>query len=356
MVQQLQEENIMPEIVQLTEQHLLSALLANSPDFIFFKDRQSRFILTNDAHARLLMGLENAEQAIGKTDFDLFQPQEAQRFFDEEQKMMETGKPVLARDWSLHSSTTGEEVWLSEHKVPIRNDAGKVTGMMGISRNITALKRSEQERERLFIELERRTLQLQAALEVSTAAIGIPDPSELIQTVIELIRERFELYYVGLFLVETTTPLAQEPGAWVNLQAGTGQVGKEMVKQKQGFVVGGNSMIGQCIATRKPRVSLDVKEEPIRFKNALLPETRSELALPLIARDAAIGALNIQSKQKNAFTEQDIAVLQTVTNLLSNALENARLLRETENALKELDNLHRSYIRRSWDGFLKKAS
>lgn len=96
-----------------------------------------------------MLALENAAQAIGKTDFDFFQREEAQRFFDNEQKMMATGKPVLARDWSLHSSTTGKEVWLSEHKVPIRNDAGEVTGMMGISRNVTELKRSEQERERL---------------------------------------------------------------------------------------------------------------------------------------------------------------------------------------------------------------
>ena len=123
----------MDNMALMNEQHLLRALLENSPDYIFFKDRQSRFILTNDAHARLLMGKDNAKEAIGKIDFDLFtREEEAQRFYDEEQAIMETGQPVITREWSLHSSTTGQEVWLSEHKLPIRDETGQVIGLLGL--------------------------------------------------------------------------------------------------------------------------------------------------------------------------------------------------------------------------------
>jgi PAS domain S-box-containing protein len=339
----------------ISEEQLLHALLKASPDFIFFKDRQSRFIVTNEAHARLLLGLKSAQEAVGKTDFDLFTREEAQRFFDEEQHIMATGEPVIARDWVLHSSTTSEEVWLSEHKLPMRDESGQVIGLLGISRDVTRLKQSEAERERLLAVLERRNLQLQAATDVSTVASSTLDPGELIQKVIELICERFDLYYVGLFLVDQTSGLYHKPGEWVNLQAGTGEAGRTMVQQRHRLRAGSNSMIGQCVTSGKARIALDVGEEAVRFENPLLPETHSELALPLVTRGAAIGALTIQSSQKAAFTESDITIFQTVANQLGNALENARLFKETERALKELETLNRSYIRRSWDDYLGKG-
>lgn len=340
---------------QMNEQHLLHALLENSPDFIFFKDRQSRFILTNDAHAQQLMNLRNAQEAVGKTDFDLFKREEAQRFYDEEQKIMETGQPVIAREWALHSSTTDQEVWLSEHKLPIRDETGRVAGLLGVARDITQLKRSEGERDRLLTVLERRSLQLQAAADVSIVASSSLDPDTLIRQVLDLLRERFDLYYVGLFLVDQTMTLSQRPGEWAALQAGTGEVGNTLVQQKQRLKVGGDSMIGQCIASRQARIEMDVDKETARFENPLLPDTRSEMALPLVVRGEVIGALTIQSTQKAAFAQGDIAVLQTVANQLANAIENARLFTETEGALKELENVHRSYLRRGWDGYLKQG-
>jgi PAS domain S-box-containing protein len=137
------------------ESELLQALMDNSPDYFFFKDRESRFVRTNKAHAQLLLGLDGPQEAIGKTDFDLFSHVEAQRFYDEEQKIMETGQPVISREWSLTSSTTGELVWLSEHKLPIRDETGQVIGLVGISRDVTQIKEAKAENERLLAELER---------------------------------------------------------------------------------------------------------------------------------------------------------------------------------------------------------
>ena len=127
------------------ESELLQALLDNSPDYLFFKDRESRFIRTNKAHAQNLLGISDPREVEGKTDFDLFlgEKENTQRFYDEEQDLMETGKPVLGREWTVPGQTTGKEVWLSEHKVPIRSETGEIVGLVGIGRDITARKNAE---------------------------------------------------------------------------------------------------------------------------------------------------------------------------------------------------------------------
>jgi len=181
----------------------------------------------------------------------------------------------------------------------------------------------EEERERLLADLKRRTTQLQTAAEVSRAASSILDPDKLIRQVVELARERFDLYYAGLFLVD-------EAGQWALLRAGTGEAGREMLKREHKLEVGGASMIGWCIANKQARIALDVGEEAVRFKNPLLPKTRSELALPLVSRDKPIGALTIQSSQEAAFSEEDIAALQTMADQLANAIVNARLYNQAQ--------------------------
>ncbi|MBN1814016.1 MAG: PAS domain-containing protein, partial [Anaerolineae bacterium] len=140
------------------ESELLQALLDNSPDYIFFKDRKSRFIKTNKAHAQNLLGVSDPREVVGKTDFDLYPGEEenTQRFYDEEQKLMETGEPVVGREWTVPSQATGEDVWLSEHKVPIRAETGEIVGLVCIGRDITAQKQLEIERERLLTALTRQ--------------------------------------------------------------------------------------------------------------------------------------------------------------------------------------------------------
>lgn len=331
------------------DRNLLRALLDGSPDYIFFKDRASRFIRTNNAHAQELLGLANAEAAVGKTDFDLFTEEEAQRFFDEEQEIMETGQPVIAREWPLTSSTTGETAWVSEHKIPLTDEGGEVIGLLGIARDITKLKQVEAEREELLSTLEHQAAQLQTAAEVSSAATSILDPDELIQKVVELIGERFNLYYTGLFLVD-------ESGRSAILQAGTGEAGRQLVKRRHRLAVNSRSMIGQCIAQGQAQIAQDVSEATSFQRNPLLPETSSELALPLVSRGKAIGALTIQSTARSAFTDQDITILQTMAGQVANAIEVARLLQDTQNALEELQSIQRRYVRDSWKSYLDKDS
>lgn len=130
------------------ERDLLQTLLDNSPDHIFFKDKESRFIRTNKAHA-LSLGLADPQHTVGKADFELLPREDAQRFYDEEQEILKTGRAVVGRECKVPDRKTGGVVWLSEHKIPIRGEGGQVVGLIGISRDITERKQAEQRVQRL---------------------------------------------------------------------------------------------------------------------------------------------------------------------------------------------------------------
>jgi DNA-binding LacI/PurR family transcriptional regulator/putative methionine-R-sulfoxide reductase with GAF domain len=204
----------------------------------------------------------------------------------------------------------------------------------------------------LIEQAESRALLIQAAAEVSRVASSILDPGELIQRIVNLIQERFGLYYVGLFLVDQAEKGVDVASKWAHHQAGTGEVGLALSRQRHKLEVGGNSMVGQCIATGNPRIVQDVGGETARFSNPLLPETRSELALPLVSRGQTIGALSIQSAEKAAFTDETIAIFQTMASQLAHSIENAYLLEETQRAMEELKAVQRRYIREGWSRYL----
>jgi GAF domain-containing protein len=171
--------------------------------------------------------------------------------------------------------------------------------------------------------LERHALHLQTASQVSRAVSSILHLDELLPEVVNLIRGQFGFYYVGIFLVD-------EAQAWAVLHAGTGKAGQLMIERRHQLEIDGDSMIGSCIAHQRARIALDVRDEAVRFDNPLLPQTRSEMALPLISRGRVIGAMTIQSAQAEAFSEEDVTALQTMADQVANAIENARLFKEAQ--------------------------
>jgi PAS domain S-box-containing protein len=177
-------------------------------------------------------------------------------------------------------------------------------------------------------EAEHRAMWSQTAAEVSQAASTVLEVEELLQQVVDLVQARFELYYAGLFLVAQEVTGDGESGNWAVLQVGTGEAGQQMVEQGHKLEIGGESMIGRCVATKQPRIAMDVGEEAVRFANPLLPDTRTELALPLVSRGQALGALTIQSRQQAAFSVDDIAVLQTMADQLAITIDNANLIEQ----------------------------
>jgi GAF domain-containing protein len=186
------------------------------------------------------------------------------------------------------------------------------------------------ENRQLLAQAQYRSDRLQTAAEVSRAASSILDVGELINTSVNYIHDQFTFYYVGLFLID-------EAGQWAVLRAGTGEAGRIQLERNHQLEIGGESMIGWSVANRQARIALDVGEEAVHFKNPILPDTHSEMALPLISRDEVIGAITVQSIERGAFSDEDITLLQTMADQLANAIVNARLFENADQAQKEAE-------------------
>jgi PAS domain S-box-containing protein len=428
------------------ERTRLKTVIDNLPDSIYIKDAAGRKMLVNSADLRF-MGLDGETEALGKTDFDLFPPELAEQYSVVDRAVIETGQPSLNQE-EFVVGRDGRQHWLLTSKLPLRDEQGNITGLLGIGRDITEYKKAvdalrasehrlslvlegsndgiwdwdlttgqvqfsrqwaemlgyrldeiepdragwkkllhpqdeplvtraleahlagrtphyeceqrlraksgewkwilargkvvardehgaplrmtgthtdindrklvEAEREHLLHDLAYRTTQLQTAAEVSKSAITVLDPIALMQLAVDLIQERFGFYYVGMFI-------AEEGDQYAVLQAGAGEAGRRMLDTGHRLAIGGSSMIGWCIANKQARIALDVGQEAIHFDNPLLPLTRSEMVLPLMSHDQITGALTVQSTQARAFSKEDITVLQTMTDQLAIAIENARL-------------------------------
>ncbi len=186
---------------------------------------------------------------------------------------------------------------------------------------------------------KRQAERLRISADVSAAASSVLDPDVLVQRVVDLARERFDLYYAGLFLVDLDGAWTGEPGRWAVLRSGTGAAGQKMIENGHKLEIGGDSMIGRCVDGGEADIQLDVGQTAVRFANPWLPDTRSEMALPLIARGEVIGALTIQSAQEAAFTPEDISVFQSMANQVSNAIINARLVEAMQVRVREMEVL-----------------
>jgi PAS domain S-box-containing protein len=129
---------------RLAEEHnRLQTLIDHVPDHIYFKDRQSRFTLVNNAMVKLF-GLRSAAELIGKTDFDFFSPEHAQSAFDDEQEIMRSGQAIIGKE-ERETWPNRPETWVWSTKVPLRNEQGEVIGTFGISRDITDYKRATED-------------------------------------------------------------------------------------------------------------------------------------------------------------------------------------------------------------------
>jgi GAF domain-containing protein len=195
-------------------------------------------------------------------------------------------------------------------------------------------------------ELERRSVQLQVATEVSRVVNSILDMEELIWQVAKLIQDRFNLYHVGLFLLD-------EVSEWAVYRAGSGEAGRELWERGFRLQVGGNSMVGWCTARAQPRVAQDVHVDAMYVPHELVPQTLSEVSLPLIARGQVLGALSVQSDRTGTFDPITVAALQTMADQVAIAVDNARLYTESQQSLEASRRAYGQLSQRAWLDLLR---
>jgi GAF domain-containing protein len=188
------------------------------------------------------------------------------------------------------------------------------------------------ENARLFEEAQRRAVQLRAAAEVARRATAILDIDQLLDEAVHLISDRFGFYHAGVFLVD-------ENREYAVLCAASSQGGQHMLERGHKLAVGKAGIVGHVADTGQPRTALDVGKDAVHFVNPDLPETRSEMALPLTSRNRIVGVLDVQSTEEAAFGQEDVAIVQIMADQLANAIENARLFETTSRHVEELTAL-----------------
>lgn len=208
------------------------------------------------------------------------------------------------------------------------------------------------ELEKLNLEFRNASHQAQRRAELlATSALvartvgQLRDLEELLSRVALLISQAFNYYHVGIFTLD-------ELGRFAVLGATNSEGGQRMLERGYKVAVEADNLVGSVAVTGQPRVARDVGPEAIHFDYPDLPETRSEIALPLSAGGQLFGVFDVHSTQESAFTEEDISILGSLADQIAIAVENARLLTQTRDALREAQEAQARYLRREWEQLL----
>lgn len=211
-----------------------------------------------------------------------------------------------------------------------------------VSERTMDLEVRSQELETANVKIQRRAAQFEALAQVTQTITALRDLQELLPRIAAVISEKFGFYHVGIFLLDDINQYAI-------LVATNSSGGKRMLERKHRLKVGEEGIVGYAAATGKPRIAMDVGTDAVFFNNPDLPETHSEMALPLISKNIIVGALDVQSTEIGAFSDEDIQMLSLLADQVSLAIENARLFEETRKALAEAEMISRRSTREAWD-------
>jgi signal transduction histidine kinase/CheY-like chemotaxis protein len=190
------------------------------------------------------------------------------------------------------------------------------------------------ERQRLLTETQRRALELQAAAELARDTTSTLSLDILLNRIVNQLQERFGFYHTAIYQLDET-------GTYLAIQEATGKAGAELKQKQTRIAIGAKSALGVCAASGNPELILDTTNSPIFYPNPLLPDTRSELALPLKISGKVTGALDFQSSRPNAFTAGEITVFQILADQISIAIENAHAYEISQQAVAEMRELDR---------------
>ncbi|HIP72756.1 MAG TPA: GAF domain-containing protein [Anaerolineae bacterium] len=202
------------------------------------------------------------------------------------------------------------------------------------------------ERRQAEESLTKRAKELETVAQVSTAVATVLEPEELLQEVVNLVKERFDLYHTHIFLLD-------EAGQNLILTSGAGEAGQQMVAAGLSIAVDQEqSLVAQVARTRQGVIVNDVLTEPGFLPNPLLPDTRAEMAVPMIIGNTLLGVLDVQANSLDYFSQEDAEIQTILATQVAIALENARSFAASEEARQQLDELARRLTREGWESYL----
>jgi PAS domain S-box-containing protein len=236
----------------------------------------------------------------------------------------------------------GRSRWIADHSVELIGPDGQSIGSIGIMLDITERKGSEAI-------LAKRVAQLETVTQLATIIATVTEPATMLQTVVDLTKSNFNFYHAHIYLLN-------EAGDTLQLVAGSGEAGREMVAQQHAIPFNREqSLVARAARTRQGVIANDVSQAPDFLPNPFLPNTRSELAVPVIAGDTMLGVLDVQSDQSHSFTEEEVRIQTILAAQVAVALQNARANEQTAQTLQELDRLTRRLTREGWQSYFQQS-
>ena len=217
----------------------------------------------------------------------------------------------------------------------------------------TEIDQINQELEQRVVErtadVERRSRYIEAAAEVGRVATSIYILDELINEVVHLISDKFGFYQVGIFTMDSNNEYAVMRGA-------SSEGGQRMLARNHRLKVGEQGIVGYVTDTGQARIALDVGKDAVHFNTPELPHTRSEMALPLFYGGRIYGALDVQSTEPNAFSEQDTSALRVLADQVSMAISNAILFEELQQSLEAERKVYEKISAEAWRDFIHQSN
>jgi PAS domain S-box-containing protein len=307
------------------ERFLLNTLLNNIPEAIFFKDQEARFIRASRFFTNK-QGLPSPEEVVGKTELELTPGNPFTLGHHQKDLEIIASQQPQIDEVVNGMELSGKENWMLVSRLPMVDAKNQPVGMLGIFHDITDLKQTEQL-------AQHRSQQILTAAEIARDTSGTLDLDDLLLKSVNMVRNRFGFYHASIFLLDALNEFAV-------LRESTGEAGALMKNAGHKLAVGSQSIVGQATSTGEAMVVNDVTQVLNYYPNPMLPSTRSELAIPLKVGDRVLGAVDVQSIEKDAFSPEDVHILRILADQLAVAIVNANLFVETEENIAKHRFLH----------------
>ena len=316
------------------ERNLLNALMDTTPDHIYFKDIDSRFLRINKSHAELF-GLSDPKQAQGKTDFDFFTEEHARPAFETEREIIKTGRSVVGLE-EKETWPDGGLTWVSTTKVPLYDNNGKIIGTFGISRDITEQKQEEQEIRRL-----NRTYAVLS--NINELIVRESDRQILLNEVCNIAVQdgEFQMSWIGIFDTETDS---FQPVSSAAKASGY----REQLHTSIAQIMAGREPLWRTLIDGQIIICNDIEHDDrliSQREKTLALGCRSLAAFPLQIDDEIIGVINFYSSEKDFFNEGELKLLEELAMDVSYALHSLELEDKRTQAEKETQESENKYRR-----------
>ena len=273
-----------------------------------------------------IIGARSPEELTGRTDFHFYERTLAEKFRMDDRKVVEEGKTLINQE-EYSVDLAGKIHWNLTSKVPLRDEAGVITGLVGVSRDITEKKRAEEA-------LRQQTGRLQVALEVARAVTSLLDVKKVLPRVAELIHDKFGYYCVTIFVAERV--------GQVMLHAMAGDSVPMEYVGNYTLPMDGRGIINLVYSTAEPYVCQNVRADPHYLPVAFLEKTASEACLPMMIGSTVLGCLDVQSTETDAFGPETVTVLKTMAFQIAIAVQNGNLHTAQKERASELEEAYKA--------------